>query len=188
MALDLHVRIDIHPRRAPLGIDIGLEREGLKGRAIHRLELGLPTAGELLKGARVEALEASGERRVQLGQTEEGPMAQPGQHPPLHEQDARFDLGLVTRFAHPSWDDRDAVVVRERRVGGVQLRLIATGLGHARAQIVRDHDLRHPAEKGEGPHVRPDPIGQRLRPGRLRVGVIRRALSTPMMFVPKSPM
>ena len=126
VALDLHVRIDIHPRDAPLGIDVGLERERLQRRPVYGLEDGPPTAGELFEGTGVQAVEASGERGVQFRQTEEGLMAQPGEDPALHEQHARFDLGLVPRFPHPSWDHRDPVVVRERSIGGIQLRFIPT--------------------------------------------------------------
>ena len=85
MALDLEMRIDIHPRRAPLGIDVGLEGERLECRLVHGLEDGLPTAGELLERTAVEPVQISGDGGIELGQTEEGLMAQTGQDPPFDE-------------------------------------------------------------------------------------------------------
>jgi len=72
VALDLDMRIDSHPRGAPLRLDIGLGGERLEGGPVHRLELGLPTAGEFLEGAAIQPVQAGGDRRVELRQTEEG--------------------------------------------------------------------------------------------------------------------
>ena len=45
---------------------------------------------------------------------------------------------------------------------------------HRRTEIVRDHALGHATEKPQRPHVRGAPVGQRLRPGGLGIGVARR--------------
>lgn len=54
VALDLDMRINIHPRRPPLGKDVGLERERLQGGTIDGLKLRLPTAGECLEGTAIQ--------------------------------------------------------------------------------------------------------------------------------------
>ena len=60
-------------------------------------------------------------------------------------------------------------------IGRVQPRLVPVGLEHASLEVV-GHDLaRHAAEEGECPDMSADPVGQRLREGRLDVGVARRA-------------
>lgn len=133
VALDLDMRIDIHPGRPPLGIDIRLGGQRLERWPVHRLELGLPTAGEFLEGAAIQPDQASGDRGVELRQTEEGVMPQAGQDPSFHQQDARFDFRLVPGFADPGRNYGDIVVLSERRIGRVQLRLIATGRGDAAA-------------------------------------------------------
>ncbi len=48
-------------------------------------------------------------------------MAQPGEHPPFDEQDARFDLGFVAGLADPGRDHRHAIVVGKCGVARVQL-------------------------------------------------------------------
>ena len=60
-------------------------------------------------------------------------------------------------------------------VGEVDFRLIATGVGYAGENVVRDHQGGHPLEVGEGPDVRTRPVGETLRPGGLGKGVIRGA-------------
>ena len=81
--LDLHMRIDIDPGRPPLGIDVRLGRQRLQRGPIHRVELGLPTAGKFLEGPAIQPVQTGGDRRVELGQAEEGLMPQTGQDPPF---------------------------------------------------------------------------------------------------------
>lgn len=106
MPLNLHGRIDIHPRRAPFGLDIGLDQERLERRPVHRLELGLPTAGELLEGTAIQDVEGRGQQGVELGQTEDGR------------------------------DHGEPVVLGQIGTSRVQLKIIPTDLGHVRAEIV----------------------------------------------------
>ncbi len=102
-------------------------------------------------------------------------MAQRCQDPALHHQHAVFDLGLVTRFANPGRQNGDTVVRGHILVGGIGVGLIAVRLAHARAKVVRDDQLRNTAEEREAARVRADPVRQRLRPGRLGIGVVGRA-------------
>lgn len=105
-ALNLQGRIDIHPRRAPLGLDIGLNRERLERRPVHQLQLEPPTAGELLEETAIQDGEGRGPQGVELGQTEDGR------------------------------DHGEPVVLGQIGISQVQLQLIPTDLGHARAEIV----------------------------------------------------
>ena len=60
---------------------------------------------------------------------------------------------------------------RHAGVSSVDLGIVQAGLDDAGFEIVRYDLSGHPAEIGEGAAVRADPIGQRLRPGRLGIGV-----------------
>ena len=60
---------------------------------------------------------------------------------------------------------------RHVEVGPVQPRLVPVGTIDADLRVVRDQLRRHAAHEGECPRMGPDPVGQRLGPGRLGVGV-----------------
>jgi len=53
----------------------------------------------------------------------------------------------------------------------IDSRLIAASFSHTGLQIIGDDDLGHAVQKLEGAHVGADPVGQPLRPSRLRVGI-----------------
>ena len=74
---------------------------------------------------------------------------------------------------HPCRQHRHAVVAGEVVIARIQVRLVAIRPTDPRAQIVRDHQLRAPAEELESAHVRRRPVRQGLRPGRLGEGVVR---------------
>jgi len=42
---------------------------------------------------------------------------------------------------------------REVLIGGIEIRLVAMGLAHSAEQVVRNNDLGHAAEEGQGAHV-----------------------------------
>ena len=50
----------------------------------------------------------------------------------------------------------------------------AKSSSYVEISIIGHDDFRHAAQEGEGPDMRADPIGERLRPGRLGIGVARR--------------
>ena len=60
---------------------------------------------------------------------------------------------------------------RHVEVGPVQPRLVPVGTIDADLRVVRDQLRRHAAHEGERARMGPDPVGQRLGPGRLGVGV-----------------
>jgi hypothetical protein len=50
--------------------------------------------------------------------------------------------------------------------------VVERGLVDTALEIVRDHEAGHPGKEAEHAHVRADPVGKRLGPGRLGVGVV----------------
>ncbi|MGY3695420.1 hypothetical protein ACVIGA_005500 [Bradyrhizobium sp. USDA 3240] len=100
-------------------------------------------------------------------------MAQPSEQPALDHEDRLLDLGLVP---WPSWPGRQnggAVMRRHIGVAAVDLRIVEAGLDHRDLGVVRHQQCRHAADRLEGADVPADPVGEALRPGRLRVGDAR---------------
>src|SRR4051812_25468578 len=60
------------------------------------------------------------------------------------------------------------------RIGPVDLRLVQTRLDDRGPGVVRPHKRGHTADGLEGARVRTDPVGERLRPRRLRIREVRR--------------
>ena len=156
------------------GLDVAekpLERRPLHGCAG---EAAIVVAGrdrQMLCLPPVQVFQPFMDGLVQFGEAEETAIAQAGQNPALDDLDADFHFRFVPRFARPCRHDRGVVMGRHAGIGAVDLGIVQTGLDDAGLEIVR-HDLRrHPAEVGEGAAVRANPVGQRLRPGRLGVGV-----------------
>ena len=73
-----NVVIDIDARPFPFGELICQGRQGRQRRAVERLELGAPGAGQFPEGALVETGEQGADHQVQVEEREEGVMAQPG--------------------------------------------------------------------------------------------------------------
>ena len=147
MALDIDVVVDADTAHAPFGEDIRLGRQGLERRPVELFEQlpardAEPTDRPLL----VEPLEQLADRRVQLGEAVEPPIAQPTDEPALDDQHASFDLGLVAR---PSWPGRQhggAVMRRHLGIGSVDLRLVQAGLDDGDLGVVGNDETRHAAD------------------------------------------
>ncbi len=58
-------------------------------------------------------------------------------------------------------------------VAAVDLRIVQAGLDHGDLGVVRHQQCRHAADRLEGADVAIDPVGEPLRPGRLRAGEAR---------------
>src|SRR5262249_54381302 len=79
-------------------------------------------------------------------------------------------FALSLGFFGTCWDNCGVVMVRHLLIRAIDVRLVEAGFGDARFQIVADDHRRHTVKVAEGAYVRPDPIGERLRPGCFRVG------------------
>jgi hypothetical protein len=146
-----------------------------QGRAVDRLEQLEAAAGQLLEGPRVEPGDPLADGGVGLGQAEERAPAQGGQHPAGGLEDAGFRFRLVTGLPGASGDDRTAVVGGHLLVRGVEVGLVAVGLGDARTEVVGHDDAGTAADRLEGVDVPPDPVGQRLGGEGLGIRVARGA-------------
>jgi len=115
------------------------------------------------------------DRRIQLDQREEAAMAQLRQHEALDDLDRDLDLRLIARLHHTGGEHNAAVVVGEVLVRPVDAGLVARWLRDAGLKVVGHERLRDAADRRKCVHMRADPIGQRLSPACLGVGVIGRA-------------
>ena len=174
MPVDLDVVVDVDPGLLPLGEHVALGRERAKGGTLELLEQRAPRPRELAERARVEPFEQPGDGGVELGEREERSVAKRGQDPALYDLHGDLHLRLVPRAPGPRRQHRHAVVVGQVVVGGVDVRLVAVGAAHGRAQVVRDHQLRTAPEELERANMRCRPVGKGLRPGRLGEGIARR--------------
>ncbi len=175
VAVHLDVVVEPGPAAPPLCVGVWIGRQRQQGIALDCLEQGAAGGAQVAHRPVVQVGGQLADRAVQLGQGEEPPVAQPGQDPALHDLDGNLDLGLVARLAHPRRQDRRAVVGGHVLVGPADARLVAAGRGDAGLEVVADDLARDTTEAGKGAHVAADPVRQRLRPARLRVGEVGRA-------------
>jgi hypothetical protein len=112
------------------------------------------------------------DRRVAFGKREEGEVAQTTEDIRLGKPHSGLDFGLVARFARSGWENADRIMRRHARVGAVDLRVVERRLVDARLEIIGDHEPGPALEKRKHMDVRADPIGQRLAPARLDIGVV----------------
>jgi hypothetical protein len=164
--------VDVDLGVLPLGELVAARGQRAHRRPVDRFEGRATAALELLERAHVELLDELADRKVELAEVEEGPVAQRRNDPPLHDEHAALDFRFVLRLAGPRRDHRHAVVLRHLQVGGVDVRLVAIGPGDRAAKLVGHNDLGNAPEKLEGTHGRPDEIGELLRARRLGVRVV----------------
>ena len=155
----------------PFGVLVGLARQRLQRRLVERLEQLPAGRAEMLCPARVEIVQQLADGLVQFREAEETAISQAGQDPAFDDLDADFHFRFVAWFARPRRHDGGVAMGRHAGVSSVDLGIVQAGLDDAGFEIVRYDLSGHPAEIGEGAAVRADPIGQRLRPGRLGIGV-----------------
>src|ERR1700688_4306469 len=95
----------------------------------------------------------------------------PAEPPALNHEDRLLDLRLVPWPSRPG--NGGAVMRRHVGVAAVDLRIVEAGLDHCDLGVVGDQKRRHATDRLEGADVAADPVGEPLRPGRLRVGEAR---------------
>ena len=111
-ALVLDVIVDADAGEAPFGELVVVARQRRQRLALDGLEEMAAADAEAAHDMIVDAIEGAGDRRVGLGQREEGLVPQPPENAGLGEADAVLDLGLVLGRARPRRQDADAVVRR----------------------------------------------------------------------------
>ena len=98
----------------------------------------------------------------------------PAEQPALDDQHGLLDLRLVARLSRPRRQDGGSVMRRHLGVGPIDLGVVEAGLDDGGPGVVRHDEFGNAADRLEGAHVGVDPVGQRLRPGRLGEGEARR--------------
>ena len=168
---DLDMVVEAGAALLPFGVLIGLGRQRLERRSVECFEQFPAGRAQMLCLPPVQVFQPFMDGLVQFGEAEETAIAQAGQNPALDDLDADFHFRFVPRFARPCRHDRGVIMGRHAGIDAVDLGIVQTGLDDAGLEIGRRDLRRHPAEVGEGAAVRANPVGQRLRPGRLGVGV-----------------
>ena len=129
----------------------------------------------MLHHLRVDLRYAVANGIVQLGQGEEATVAQLAEHEARDDADGGLDFGLVARASNACRQHDEAVVIGEILICPVDARLVARRLGDAGFEIIGHRRPRYTTKEIERVDVRTNPVGQRLAPARLGVGIARRA-------------
>ncbi len=101
MPVDLHVIVETDARFAPLGIFVGLRRQGLQRRLVQRFELRTTRARQLLEGTFVEGREQLTNRQVQFEERVKSTVPQPRRDSTLNYLYRHFHFGFVARLVRP---------------------------------------------------------------------------------------
>ena len=98
-------------------------------------------------------------------------MPQPSEDPALDHLHRDLGLGFILRLIGPGRQHRRTVVSGQFSIGVIDLRCITRGPGDRGLEVVRDQQLRRPAEEAQHALMRADPVRQRLGPGGFGIGV-----------------
>src|SRR4051794_17414105 len=115
---DLDMVVEPHPAALPLGVLVGLGRQGREGRAFDLLKELASRATPAAQGAIVEVIEERTDRLVEGGEREETAIAQARQDPAPDDLHADLDLGFVARLVGARRDDGGSVVAGGGGGGG----------------------------------------------------------------------
>ena len=171
VGVDVDVIVDADPAHAPLAVFVRLAGQRLERRAIDLLEDLAAGDAEPAQGlALVELGHEFAERGVDVGEAMKDPAPEPAQKPTLDDQDGLLDLRLVAGLPRPRRQDGGPVMGGHLGVGAVDLRVVEAGPDDGGLRIVRHDEFRYAADRLEGADMGVDPVGQRLRPGRLGEG------------------
>jgi hypothetical protein len=118
--------------------------------------------------------------RMDFSQSAEGVVPQPGHNPALDHVAPDFLLRLVSRLGGAGRHHGEAIMVRQSGIRTIELGLIAVGAGDSGLAIVRDDNVGHPTQGGQGPHMGPKPVRETRRPRGFGVGIEGDAPSTAM--------
>jgi hypothetical protein len=175
MGINLDVIVRRDRAALPLGILVAPARKPFQRRPVETDEEIVAALLERLHHLRVDRRYAVANGLIQLDQGEEAPIAQLAEHEARDDADGSLHLGLVARASNARRQHDKAVVIGEILIRPVDAWLVARRLGDASFEIVGHRSLRHTAEEVERVDVRSNPVGQRLAPARLGVGIARRA-------------
>lgn len=167
--------IDVHLRRLPLGQLVARRRERSQRGALSLLEYRAPAAREFLEGPVIHPLPSKREGVIRFGERVEHVMPEQREDLALDDLHRRLNLRLIAWIVRTRRKNRRPVMRREILIRLVQVGVVVARLPHRAFQIVGDDERGHRAHILEHPHVRADPVEQRLGPRRLRVNEVTRA-------------
>jgi hypothetical protein len=172
--IDFDVIIGMDLCGFPFGVFERHIRQRRQCRPFDLLEQTPAGLAELTHRPVVQVLQQNADGGIQIGETEESPMAKPRQYPALDDQHRAFDLGLVARLAAARRQNRRVVVLRHGGKGLIERRLKPQRLGHARLQVIADDRFGNAAEVRKSPALAFNPIRQPLAEAGHRIGQRRR--------------
>src|SRR5271157_423427 len=176
VGVDVDVIVDADPADAPLAVFVSAVRQRLERWAIDLFEQ--LAAGDAEPPQALLLIELGHElakRGVDVGEAIESSAPQPAEQPALDDQDGLLDLRLVARLPGPGGQDGGSIMGRHLGIGSVDLRVVEAGLDDSGFGVVRHDEFGNPADRLEGARMGVDPVGERLRPGRLGEGEARGA-------------
>ena len=121
----------------------------------------------------VELRHEFAEGGVDVSEAMEDPAPEPAEQPPLDDQDGLLDLRLVAGLPRPRRQDGGSVMGRHLGIRSVDLGIVEAGPDDGGLGVVGHDEFGHAADRLEGAHMGVNPVGQRLRPGRLGEGEAR---------------
>ena len=169
--VDLDVVIDVDAGELPDGELVIALRQSSHCRPVDRFEQLLAAETETPHDVIVDAFNGTAYCPIGIGEREERLMAQAPEDVELRYAHPRFHFCLVPWTAGSGGKHADVVMRGHLAVAAVDLGIVERRLLDAGFEVVGDEQARHAAQMAEHAHVRLDPVLQRLRPGRLRVGV-----------------
>ena len=123
----------------------------------------------------VEMRHQLADRRIDLRQAVKGSVAKPPEKPSLNDEHRLLNFCFIPRTPRSRWQNGGVVMRRHLGVGSIDLRIVETSLDDGRLGIIRHVQMRNAADCREGMDMGVDPVGQRLRPARMRKSEARRA-------------
>jgi len=136
--VDLDMVVGMHLSRFPLRIFERRRRQWRQGRSFDLLEQIPAAFADMAHGAVVQILQQHRDRGIEIAETEEAPIAQPGPDPAFHDQNRALDLAVVPWLAASGRQDARVVMSGHGGEGLVERRLEPQRLGDADLEIVAD--------------------------------------------------
>src|SRR4051794_11693709 len=102
---------------------------------------------------------------------EELAVTQRGYDPALRDLNSRLHFGFIARFVGTSGNNREAIMLGQFAVSGIQFRFIAAGMLNCRFRVVGNDDFRRSTKELQSAHMRFDPAGQILAAGGFGKGI-----------------
>src|ERR1700733_139151 len=99
-------------------------------------------------------------------------MPQSSQNVGLRKTNSGFNFRLIPWTIWTRRQNGDAIVRCHHGVAAIDFGIVERGLVHAALEIIWNNKTRYAIEEAEHAHMRADPVRQRLRPARFRIGVI----------------